>query len=63
MTMSANDPGLSRVDKFLASVTAKPASRGNLIFALDATASREPTWDLAVHLQAGMFSEVTAVPS
>lgn len=29
-------------------------SRG-LVFALDATASREPTWDLACHIQAEMF--------
>lgn len=29
--------------------------RGRLIFALDATMSRQPTWDLACHLQAGMF--------
>ncbi len=31
----------------------KPDSR--LIFALDATASRQPTWDRACHLQARMF--------
>ncbi len=29
--------------------------RGRLIFALDATMSRQPTWDLAQHLQAKMF--------
>ena len=29
--------------------------RGRLIFALDATMSRQPTWDLACHLQAGLF--------
>ena len=32
--------------------------RGRLIFALDATASRQPTWDAAVGLQAEMFAEV-----
>jgi hypothetical protein len=52
------DQALSRVDKFLAGATKKPASRGNLIFALDATASREKTWDTAAHLQAQMFREV-----
>jgi hypothetical protein len=31
--------------------------RGRLIFALDATASREPTWDIARELQAKMFRE------
>lgn len=30
--------------------------RGRLIFALDATASREMTWDRACHLQADMFT-------
>jgi hypothetical protein len=61
--LPASDQGFSRVDKFLASVTAKPACRGNLIFALDATASREPTWDMAVHLQAQMFAEVATIGS
>jgi hypothetical protein len=37
---------------------------GRLIFALDATASREPTWKLAcLRLQAGMFNEVRSVGS
>jgi len=34
------------------------AQRGRLIFALDATASRQPTWDTAAKLQAEMFNEV-----
>src|SRR5262245_49194961 len=38
-------------------------SRGRLIFALDATASREPTWDLASQLQATMFEEATRIGS
>ena len=33
-----------------------PSARGRLIFAMDATASREPTWDRACHLQAEMFT-------
>ena len=37
----------------------KKAARGRLIFALDATMSRQPTWDLAITLQSQMF-EVTA---
>jgi hypothetical protein len=32
-------------------------ARGRLIFALDATASRQPTWDASVQLQAQMFEE------
>lgn len=31
--------------------------RGRLVFALDATMSRQPTWDLACKLQAEMFDE------
>lgn len=37
------------------------ASRGRLIFALDATASREPTWDMAAQLQASMFEQAERV--
>jgi hypothetical protein len=36
-------------------------SRGRLIFALDATASREETWDLAAQLQAAMFEEAAKI--
>jgi hypothetical protein len=35
--------------------------RGRLIFALDATMSRQPTWDQACKLQAEMFREAAAV--
>jgi hypothetical protein len=35
--------------------------RGRLIFALDATASRQPTWDRAAQLQAEMFQTVAAI--
>ena len=35
--------------------------RGRLIFALDATMSRQPTWDLACELQAEMFDATGAV--
>jgi hypothetical protein len=50
------------VDAFLQKVAATPApatatGRGRLIFAMDATASREPTWDRAAQIQAAMFSE------
>ena len=39
----------------------RPAGgRGRLIFALDATMSRQPTWDLACHLQAAMFDAAAA---
>jgi hypothetical protein len=52
----------SEVDAFLRQVSATPVRggggrRGRLLFALDATASREPTWDRASGIQAAMFSE------
>lgn len=34
---------------------------GRLIFALDATMSRQPTWDTACQLQADMFQEAAAI--
>lgn len=46
-----------QVDEFLQQVAKTPAShqRGRLIFAMDATASRQPTWDQACQLQGDMF--------
>ena len=35
--------------------------RGRLVFALDATASREPTWNVASELTAAMFGTVAAI--
>jgi hypothetical protein len=55
------------VDSFLAKVAAAPppakktAERGRLLFAMDATASREPTWDAASHIQGQMFEETAAL--
>lgn len=47
------------IDQFLTAVKQLPKSGpsgpGRLMFALDATASREPTWDQASHLQAELF--------
>jgi len=54
----------SELDSFLAEIrgrtTAVTATRGRLVFALDATASRQDTWDTACELQAEMFREVAA---
>ncbi|HSE77508.1 MAG TPA: VWA domain-containing protein [Alphaproteobacteria bacterium] len=52
--------GGKAVADFIAKVKAMPAVRpagqaGRLIFALDATASREPTWDRACRIQGEMF--------
>lgn len=51
------------VDTFLAQMRApkSPGARGRLIFALDATASREPLWNTACQLQAGMFHEAAVI--
>ena len=56
----------AEVDAFLRQVaampTARPASgRGRLVFALDATASREPTWDRACKLQGEMFEATSSL--
>lgn len=56
----------SEIDAFLRKVASTPAVKssgqsGRLIFALDATASREPAWDHACHLQARMFEETAAL--
>jgi len=49
----------NNIDAFLAKVKATPApstgGRGRLIFAMDATASRQAQWDNALHIQAEMF--------
>ena len=54
----------SEVDAFLAEagrVAPASAARGRLIFALDATMSRQPTWDLACSLQSEMFDAAGTV--
>jgi len=52
----------SELDSFLAEIrgrtTAVTGTQGRLVFALDATASRQNTWDTACQLQAEMFHEV-----
>lgn len=62
-TDEASAPGA--VDAFLAKVRAAPVhsggGRGRLIFALDATQSREPSWDIACDIQAEMFSATEAI--
>jgi hypothetical protein len=56
----------SEIDAFLRQVSAAPIPRhsggiGRLIFALDATASRQPTWDQACQIQAEMFAETASL--
>jgi hypothetical protein len=59
-------PASRQVAAFLGKLRSMPALRaggqaGRLIFALDATASREPLWADAQRLQAGMFAAAEAV--
>ena len=59
--MSKTPAPRDAVEKFLADVAAsKPPTRtgvepSRILFALDATASREPTWDMAMKLHAELF--------
>jgi hypothetical protein len=63
----ATTPLDTEVANFIARMkTAAPVTtgrRGRLMFAMDATMSREPTWDLALGLQAEMFAAVKAIGS
>lgn len=57
---AATKGGSTEVNRFLSELARIPPrpggpGKGRLIFAMDATASREPTWDRACHLQAEMF--------
>src|SRR5258705_2935008 len=56
----------AEIDAFLAQVkslapTTGVGRRGRLVFALDATMSRQPLWDTACRLQADMFREAAAI--
>jgi hypothetical protein len=57
----------AEIDAFLGKVKALGAAqqsggqRGRLIFALDATMSRQPMWDTACRLQGDMFNETAAI--
>jgi len=64
----ARAEGSAAVADFLAKASAlgearRPGERGRLIFALDATMSRQPTWDLACRLQGDMFTEADRIGS
>ncbi len=56
----------SEIDSFLRKVASTPAAkssgqRGRLLFAMDATASREPTWRQACRIQSEMFEQTSAL--
>jgi hypothetical protein len=65
-TQPATSSSRADIDAFVARVrelgpAAKAGPRGRLIFALDATMSRQPLWDTACRLQADMFREAAAI--
>jgi hypothetical protein len=52
------------VAEFLSKLRAAPVAtsgRGRLLFAMDATMSRQPSWDRALQIQAEMFHETQAI--
>jgi hypothetical protein len=60
--VDASSPPVSTtgdVDAFLATVKKMPnaTGEGRLVFAMDATMSRQPTWDTALSIQGQMFME------
>jgi hypothetical protein len=62
--VARRDPA-NRIEAFIADAKALApgvgGTRGRLVFALDATMSRQPTWDLACGLQAQMFATAAAI--
>jgi hypothetical protein len=65
-TAASTPSSRAEIDRFIGQVKAlgpavEPRQRGRLVFALDATMSRQPTWDRASQLQADMFREAAAV--
>ncbi len=59
---SSDDEVASFIQKMKATAPASSSGeRGRLIFAMDATMSRQPTWDMALKLQADMFLEVKSI--
>jgi len=62
--VTENRSSRAEVETFLKQMRGlQPAGsgRGRLIFAMDATMSRQPTWDLALELQGDMFEAVKQV--
>jgi hypothetical protein len=49
------------IEKMRSMVPAAGQGRGRLVFAMDATMSRQPTWDMAQGIQADMFEVVRDV--
>jgi hypothetical protein len=62
-TPSASEDIAAFVAKARAMSPHAAGAKGRLVFALDATMSRQPTWDMACALQADMFREAAALGS
>ena len=58
---SASDDIAAFVAKARAMSPHAAGAKGRLVFALDATMSRQPTWDMACALQADMFREAASI--
>jgi hypothetical protein len=54
---SADEDVSSFLDKVKQMAVGEAKGQGRLMFAMDATMSRQPTWDRALSIQAQMFSE------
>jgi hypothetical protein len=61
MSNVENASTTTAVDTFLKEIQSTSTGNGRLIFAVDATASREATWDTACKLQADMFRATTTI--
>jgi hypothetical protein len=62
--LPSNRSSSGQIDAFLTRAAKTPALsqvKGRLIFAVDATMSRQPTWDRATEIQADMFEVAQAI--
>lgn len=60
---SSGDDIAAFLDQVRSMPTAEPGlgRRGRLVFAMDATMSRQPTWDTALQIQGEMFAETARI--
>jgi hypothetical protein len=58
---SASETEVAAFVRRMRQLAPAPSGRGRLLFAMDATMSRQPTWDMALDLQGNMFAAVKAV--
>lgn len=62
--VAAASSSRAEIDAFLDAAKSIPAAQpgaGRIVLALDATMSRQPTWDLACSIQGEMFSSVAGI--